>query len=647
MAARRLRLAGRITAVVSVLVIAVLGLVLAVVGVKLSVDVSAFARAENLQIATARAAELGVLLDLHLSELRVLSLTDELRRGEPKAAEAFATGLIGRVSPDIKVVMLAWPDGRATTPNGTYVDVKERRYFKAIFAEGKESFISDAIISKGTGQPAILIVRAVKEPSGSTRLLVGFEVDLASLAAIAADIKIGETGYGWIIDQHGLVIAHPNKDMILKLDVLDSEKQGFRGLNEVGKQILATDSGEGHYLGDDGKELRTYYAKVPTSPGWTLALSITRKEIDQTQRGLIDLLLLVLALGIIGAVALSLLVARSIVRPIKMVVAVMGELTKGQLATGGASSASQARVEARGDEIGELALSIRDLRASLGDVASGIIGSSGQVSSGSGQLSAMARGLAEGANLQASSIEELSASVEELASTIRQNADNTSQADALSRRVAQSAGESGRAVVETVAVMREIASRISIIEEIARQTNLLALNAAIEAARAGDAGKGFAVVASEVRKLAERSAKSAAEINELSKRSVNVAGDAGRLLESLVPDIQKTAELIQEISAASSEQSTGAEQLAKGVSQMDAVVQKNAASSEELASTSGELASQARILADTIGFFKIGQAEARAGGAAPPAKKAQGPRTALTTLPESAHDGRDSEFEEF
>jgi methyl-accepting chemotaxis protein len=195
--------------------------------------------------------------------------------------------------------------------------------------------------------------------------------------------------------------------------------------------------------------------------------------------------------------------------------------------------------------------------------------------------------------------------MEEMASSIRQNTDNAMQTEKISIQSSVNAKESGKAVIETVAAMKEIATKISIIEEIARQTNLLALNAAIEAARAGEHGKGFAVVASEVRKLAERSQSAAGEISGLSSRSVAIAEQSGEMLTKMVPDIQKTAELVQEITASSKEQDTGAEQINKAIQQLDQVIQQNASASEEMASTSEELSSQAEQLSDAVAFFRI------------------------------------------
>jgi methyl-accepting chemotaxis protein len=193
-----------------------------------------------------------------------------------------------------------------------------------------------------------------------------------------------------------------------------------------------------------------------------------------------------------------------------------------------------------------------------------------------------------------------------MASSIQQNADNARTTDKLASKAAQDARTSGEAVIHTVSAMKQVAEKIGIIEEIARKTDLLALNAAVEAARAGEHGKGFAVVASEVRKLAERSQAAAAEISRLTVDGVQTAEGAGQMLTRLVPDIQKTAELVREIAAASSEQNTGASQINKAIQQLDQVIQQNSASSEEIASTAEELSSQAELLQSTIGFFRTG-----------------------------------------
>jgi len=283
------------------------------------------------------------------------------------------------------------------------------------------------------------------------------------------------------------------------------------------------------------------------------------------------------------------------------------------------------------DEIGVLAQALNNMVLRLRGVVAEVGGATDNIAAGSEELSASAESLSQGATEQAAAIEEVSSSMEQMASNISQNADNARQTEVLANKASADAKESGQAVAHTVEAMRSIAEKISIIEEIARQTNLLALNAAIEAARAGEHGKGFAVVAAEVRKLAERSGTAAGEISELSSNSVAVAEKAGTMLGALVPDIEKTAALVQEITAASNEQNAGASQINAAISQLDSVIQQNASASEEMASTSEELSAQGQQLQATMSFFKV---DAARGGE--PRARVTVKRKAAAALPQAS-----------
>ncbi|MBF0152554.1 MAG: methyl-accepting chemotaxis protein [Magnetococcales bacterium] len=259
------------------------------------------------------------------------------------------------------------------------------------------------------------------------------------------------------------------------------------------------------------------------------------------------------------------------------------------------------------DELGDMSRAIDSMATKLRDVVETITSAVGNVTSGAAELSDSAQTLSQGATEQAASIEETSAAMEQMSGNIAQNTDNAETTEKISSTAARDAAAGGEAVSEAVTAMKEIAGKISIIEEIARQTNLLALNAAIEAARAGEHGKGFAVVAAEVRKLAERSQTAAGEIGHLSASSVEVAERAGAIIGKLVSDIQRTAQLVQEIAAASQEQSQGAGQINAAIGQLDQVIQQNAAASEEMAATAEEMHSQSQHLSQAISFFRTGE----------------------------------------
>jgi methyl-accepting chemotaxis protein len=249
----------------------------------------------------------------------------------------------------------------------------------------------------------------------------------------------------------------------------------------------------------------------------------------------------------------------------------------------------------------EMAMTLRDIVGNIRTAAT-------QVSTGSQQISRTAQQMSQGAAEQASSAEEVSSSVEEMLASIKQNTDNAIATESIAHKASKDGEEGAKAVNDSVVAMKQIVSKVSVIDEIARQTNLLALNGAIEAARVGEAGKGFAVVASEVRKLAERSQEASGEITDLSRTTMETANGAGDLIQKIVPDIKKTAELVQEIASASREQNSGADQIGKAITQLDSVIQQNASASEEMASMAEELAGQSEQLSQVISFFTMSTA---------------------------------------
>lgn len=331
---------------------------------------------------------------------------------------------------------------------------------------------------------------------------------------------------------------------------------------------------------------------------------------DAMKRAAIRVSLALALTAIVLALAFALFLTRSITVPLQQAVRISNKLAEGDLTVSVESTSK--------DETGQLLDAMHNMVEQLKGVVADVRTASDNVASGSQELSSGSEQMSQGASEQAAAAEEASSSMEQMSSNIRQNADNAAQTEKIALKSSVDASEGGKAVQHTVSAMKEIAGKINIIEEIARQTNLLALNAAIEAARAGEHGKGFAVVASEVRKLAERSQAAAAEISKLSTTSVEVAENAGQMLSRMVPDIQKTAELVQEISASCREQDSGAEQINKAIQQLDQVIQQNASAAEEMASTAEQLNSQAEQLQSAIAFFKVdgsagGRSHARMG----------------------------------
>lgn len=286
--------------------------------------------------------------------------------------------------------------------------------------------------------------------------------------------------------------------------------------------------------------------------------------------------------------------------PLRQITSNINEISKGDL-----KILFDSAINNRKDELGDISGSMIDLIAKLKEVMAEISNSATNLAQASQEISTSSQQLSQGANEQAASTEEALATIEEMLASIEQNSENARQTESVAKTSVGSIKSGSETTTEAVKTMNEISDKISIINDIAFQTNLLALNAAVEAARAGEHGKGFAVVASEVRKLAEKSREAADYIGKISNNGVKTVTLAGKSLNELVPEIERTSQLVQEIAAASEEQNSGATQINKTMQQLSTVTQQNAASSEELASNSASLSTQSELLLDAIKFFKL------------------------------------------
>jgi methyl-accepting chemotaxis protein len=397
-----------------------------------------------------------------------------------------------------------------------------------------------------------------------------------------------------LLENFGVAYTRMNaaQDEVLKLARTDKAKAAERSMTEVRKAVGEAMEAGNAYVTNVKKNMNDQAAQA-------------HQDGNRAQLLLISAVVASLVIGLAAAIWISISIARGLGRAVNLAGAVAGgDLTQ----TINVSS---------NDEIGDLVKSLNAMVARLRQVVEEALTAASNVSAGSQELSASAEQLSQGATEQASSAEEASSSMEEMASNVKQNADNANQTEKIAGQSAKDAEASGIAVGRAVQAMQTIAEKITIVQEIARQTDLLALNAAVEAARAGEHGKGFAVVASEVRKLAERSQAAAADIGTLSTETVKVAQEAGDMLSKLVPDIKKTAELVQEITAACREQDVGSAQINQAIQQLDKVGQQNASASEQVSSTSEELASQAEQLQSTISFFRIDDARKEKAAAEP------------------------------
>lgn len=446
-----------------------------------------------------------------------------------------------------------------------------------------EEYYGRAVI---LGEWYLTAYKPLKLEDGSVIVLFTgtLEKDLTSLRSIFNSKKYFETGYPYVVDHSGLLIIHPNNEGT------------SIATEDFYKQMLVDEDGYGKieymYEGD----LKYQYFKHIKEIDSFVAVTIYQKEFMQVIRGITYAILFAVLIGIVIFIIINTLISRSITSALKKGVEFAKKIAQGDLTI-------DLKIDQQ-DEIGELAGALSSMLVKLRDIVMNIRSGAESIAAASAQISNGSQQLSQGATEQASSTEEISSSMEEMVSNIQQNTDNAKQTESISGKATESMVEMSKIGRESFDSIRTIAEKITIVNDIAFQTNLLALNAAVEAARAGEHGRGFAVVAAEVRKLAERSKLAADEIQNLSKNSLKITEKTRESLDALVPEIQKTSQLVQEITAASIEQNSGADQINGAIQQLNIITQQNAAASEEMATSSEELSSQAESLKDAVSFFR-------------------------------------------
>ncbi|MFN3556315.1 MAG: methyl-accepting chemotaxis protein [Bacteroidales bacterium] len=424
--------------------------------------------------------------------------------------------------------------------------------------------------------------------------VVGLDIELESLNSLVENFRLFETGLAAIVSADMQIAGHPQRSRVGENlnDFFGEYQDQVNQAVARGATLLYRDRSE--------KILR---AIVPIRfPGvdtpWSVMVEIPLREVNARSR---ELLLFIAFIGLVGILLISLVIyyiARSITLPLLSTVAFAEEMAEGNLL-------AKIHLAHRKDEIGLLARSLQTMKEKIMEIISGVSEGSNSIASASEQISATAQQLSQGSTEQASSTEEVSSSMEEMSANIQQNTENAQLTEKISHSVNEGINEVGQAAQKSLESIKIIAEKIGIITEISRQTNILALNAAVEAARAGEHGKGFAVVAAEVRKLAENTKVAAEDISKLAKDSVQVTEMAGGMMARLIPEIEKTTRLMQEVAAASMEQNAGTEQINSAIQQLNIITQQNATASEEMATSSEELSAQAAQLLEQIAWFRM------------------------------------------
>ena len=536
------------------------------------------------------------------------------------------------------------------------VDISSRDYFKK--AISGTTGISSTLVSKKDSSVVLMISAKVNNGSVYNGAVIA-TLPSDTFSKMIDDVSVGKSGYGFIVDGDGKIIAHKdrsNVDNFVNYIGKAKEDGSYADAASLVKNMIARKTGSSTVT-INGIKQRIGYSPIPNTDGWSFGVSANEGEMMSGYYTSIGVTIGLVILFILLSIVFAFRIAGPIAKPIESLVQRIEKLAEGDLHSevpviqsgneiGTLAETFSNTIEILTGYIGEIAVVLDSL--SMGDctvevqedykgdfisiknsltaildnmhnVFSNINGSADQVANGAGQVASAAQALSQGATEQASSIQQLSASITEIASEVNNNASNSRKASQLSLDASAEVETGNMHMQQMVEAMADISDSsqkigkiIKTIEDIAFQTNILALNAAVEAARAGSAGKGFAVVADEVRNLASKSAEAAKNTTELIESSIRavengkkIADETANSLNKIIDGAKKTTDLIGEISKSSDDQASSINQVTLGVDQISAVVQTNSATAEESAATSEELSGQAQMLKESLAFLKL------------------------------------------